>query len=77
MSAIITVTEMPSMPGRFTCSVKGDGFREMVGLSAGHDPSAAAAKAMELSITHGRQGYAIFGPQKVLDCIPPELRRGT
>lgn len=74
MIALIAITECASMPGRFTYSLQA---RRTVlkGRDAGADPAAAAAKAMELAICHGRTaGYAIFGPQKVLDHIPPALR---
>ena len=73
MKAIITITEHPSMPGRFQYSLQ-RGRITLKGHDAGHDPAAAAAKAMELSISYGAGGYAIFGPQKVLDQIPIELR---
>lgn len=38
--------------------------------------SAAAAEAMQIAITAGRGGYAIFGPDEVLAHIPPDLRSG-
>lgn len=76
MTAIITITEMASMPGRMTYTLK-SGRTVIKGNDAGSDPAAAAAKAMDLAISYGqRKGYAIFAPQKVLDHIPAGLRSG-
>jgi len=43
-------------------------------MRAGYDAQAAAAKAMELAILHGKAGYAIFAPSEVLVLIPVEMR---
>ncbi len=72
MATIITVTESSSMPGRFTCSHKTGTGRPRSG-EAGSDPAAAAAYAMEIALNVGGP-YVIFGPQKVMDHIPPEFR---
>jgi hypothetical protein len=73
MKAIITITECSSMPGRFQYSFQ-RGKKVLKGRDAGNDPAAAAAKAIDLSMGYGAAGYVIFGPQKVLDHLPRELR---
>lgn len=76
MKTIITITEMASMPGRFLYSVKTPLKRPISGRDAGKDPAAAAAKAVDLAICHGAQGFHIFAPRDVLSFIPPEFRSG-
>ena len=73
MKTIITIVESPSMPGVFTGTLKNTG-RRPIHIEAGRDPAAAAAKAIDLALHHGRHGYAIFAPKKVLDYIPIEFR---
>lgn len=76
MTAIITIVESPSMPGRFFFSIKA-GRTVMKGHDAGREPSAAAAKAMELAICYGKEkGYSIFAPNKISELIPKNLRNG-
>lgn len=77
MTAIITITEMSSMPGRFIYTLK-SGRIVIKGNDAGSDPEAAAAKAMDLAVCYGSQyGYAIFAPKKVINLIPQRLRSGV
>lgn len=73
LTATITITEFASMPGRYRFSLQA-GRTTLQGHDAGQDPAAAAAKAVELAIAHGRWGYVILAPQKVLDFIPAWLR---
>jgi len=71
--AIITISTLPSMPGRYIYSIVAPGVK--LGLQdAGRDPATAAAKAMELANRHGSHGYSIFAPEKVLEHIPEHLR---
>lgn len=74
MTTIITVTEMPSMPGRYECTHKADNDERVYSSThAGRNPEAAAAYAMRIAIsTPG--AYVVLGPKKVLDCIPSHLR---
>lgn len=73
MRAIITVTEYPSMPGRFTVKVSGPGMRHPASADAS-DPGEAAAKAMSYAISFGSGGYQIFGSEKVMSQIPDDMR---
>lgn len=69
--AIITITEHN---GSFLYSFEA-GSLSKTRYRAGLDASSAAAKAMELAISHGDQrGYVIFAPKQVLDLIPVDLR---
>lgn len=70
---IITVINMPTMPGSFTYSVR-RGLRTIFSdHRAGSDPASAAATAMNAALK-SRGAYMIFGPQKVLECIPVGMR---
>lgn len=74
MITVITVTEMASMPGRFTCTHRtGAAGRVYNTTHAGGDASAAAAYAVQIALQSGGD-YVILGPQKVLDCIPVQIR---
>jgi hypothetical protein len=73
MTTIITVTESPSMKGRFTRAVKKDNDETLYSDVVGCDPESAAASAMAAAVRVGSP-YVIFGSKKVLDCIPTELR---
>nr|EKA57094.1 hypothetical protein PAE2_0714 [Pseudomonas aeruginosa E2] len=42
--------------------------------SAGSDPGAAAAKAMQMAMEWGNPKYVILGSNKVLAFIPEQLR---
>jgi hypothetical protein len=72
--AIITVTESPSMLGRYTvkCDTRRNrgGFMHPADVGGEH---AAAAKAMEYAVDAGG-GYVIFAPKKVIDLIPEDMR---
>lgn len=73
MPALISITEYPSMPGRYKWSVK-TGKRELFG-EAGQGPEAAAATAVDKAITFGEaDGYSIFAPKAVLEFIPDDMR---
>lgn len=72
---IITITEMPSMPGRYVYALMVNRRRISTGHDAGRDPAAAAAKAIELAINHPGQ-YLIIGPEKVMLNIPESIRSG-
>jgi hypothetical protein len=72
---IVTITESPAMPGGFYYTISVNGRRLSTGNSAGRDPAAAAAKAVELAINHPG-AYCILAPQKVIDCIPESVRSG-
>lgn len=72
MRAIITITEYPSMPGRYRWSVQANG-RTYTG-EAGWGAEAAAASAMEAAIAYGRGGYVVFAPSSVLKLIPDDMR---
>lgn len=74
-TTIITVTEMASMPGRYCCDHKTGMGRTLSTTHAGKDPAEAAAYAMSIAIH--KSSYVIFGPQRVLDCIPMNLRSKT
>jgi len=74
MRAIITVTEYPSMPGRYI--VKSGVASDSRGQIVPRDVSgaeAAAAVAMEFA-QRCRSGYQIFAPRRVLDMIPEDMR---
>ena len=73
MSAIITVTQYPSMPGRYKWAVK-NGKKEYFGDVPDHGPEAAAAGAIDVAIRHGNGNYTILAPKNVLDCIPLEFK---
>lgn len=73
MNAIITITENPAMPGSFTIAVESLSL-SFNGLRAGHDPSAAAARAMQAVCDLRGADYTIFAPKKVLEHIPVDLR---
>lgn len=72
MLTLITVTEMKSMPGRYCCEHKTGNGRLHSTTHAGSDPAEAAAYAMSIAVNHNE--YVIFGPARVLDCIPADLR---
>lgn len=75
MRSIITVSEFPSMPGRY--NVSSDGQKSRAGIARPADVSgehAAAAKAMELALKAGIRGYVVFAPKKVLDLIPKDMQ---
>jgi hypothetical protein len=74
MRAIITITEVLSMPGRYTvtCSARKD-KRGYVHPTDVHGAEAAAAQALEYSIRCAG-GYAIVGPAKVMQHIPDDMR---
>ena len=75
MPAIITIEESASMRGTFMISVKSDGLKRAIKrASAGRDPGAAAAVAMQAAISHGGDSYTIFAPQVVLAMIPEDMR---
>ena len=71
VTTVITITER--RPGTFEYSLQSPSKR-LIGGSAGSDPAAAAAKAMDLAISFGAP-YQIFAPQRVLDLIPADLQR--
>lgn len=74
MRAIITVTEYPSMPGRYV--VKSSGVVDRRGKAKAYDvrgAEAAAANAMEFAMRE-KNGYQIFAPKDVLECIPIDMR---
>ena len=75
MRAIITVTEYPSMPGRY--KVTSDANKDRRGVVRPVDAKgagAAAAEAMRLAINAGEEGYAIFGSEAVMKLIPADMR---
>lgn len=71
--SIITVTEYPSMPGRFivTCNTRRNnrGYIHPADVSGA---AAAAAKALEYAI-HCGNGYAIIAPASVKNEIPGDM----
>ena len=71
--AIITITEYPSMPGRYKWAAK-IGRKELFGDCPGHGPEAAAAKAVDCAIRFNKGSYSIFGPREVLANIPDDIR---
>ena len=73
MITIISVTEYPSMPGRYKWSAK-VGVKNLRGYIMGGGPEAAAAAALDVAIRHGKDGYTILAPKAVLDCIPADIR---
>jgi hypothetical protein len=70
---IITVTESKSMPGRYMFSVQRRGRMVFSDHDAGLEPCEAAATAMNAAIK-SRNGYVIFGPQRVMQNIPISMR---
>jgi len=73
MTTLISITEYPSMPGRYRWSVK-TGKKEFFG-EAGQGPESAAASAVDKAITFSEEGgYSIFAPKAVLSLIPEDLR---
>lgn len=71
----ITITLDRTMPGtNYLWSISGPGARTQSRMSAGCDPGAAAAKAMELAIGFGENGYAIFAPDEIMKRIPEDMR---
>lgn len=77
MRAVITITEMATIRGRYLYSLKGKGARTINGYDAGNDPSAAAATAMRLAVQFEDTGYAIFAPKNVIDLIPLDMRQAN
>lgn len=73
MRAIITITRNPSSTSEYHAAVQSDAYKS-TRIRAGNEPSAAAAKAVELAIAHGGSGYHIFAPQEVMSCIPSDMR---
>lgn len=76
MRNIITVTEMPSMPGRFQYTVQRDGKLKVSKQHAGNDPQAAAAQAVCAAL-RSSGSYVILAPRAVLAEIPAETRSRT
>lgn len=75
MRTIITVTESRSMPGRY--AIKCDASRDKRGVVPTREvrgEQAAAGVALEYAVGLGSRGYAIVGPEKVLSCIPDDMR---
>lgn len=73
MIAIITVTEYPSMPGRYKWSAQ-VGAKRFYGDVPSGGPEAAAAAAIDVAIRLGKGSYTILGSKPVLDCIPADIR---
>jgi hypothetical protein len=74
MPTIISITEYPSMPGRYKWSVK-TGKKEFFGDVPGAGPEGAAAVAVDKVAAFGESdGYSIFAPKAVLALIPEDLR---
>lgn len=74
MPTLISITEYPSMPGRYKWSVK-TGKREFFGDVPGTGPEGAAAVAVDKVAAFGDpDGYSIFAPKAVLALIPEDLR---
>lgn len=72
---VITITQNRTFPGKvYEFAINGPNVRARLGMNAGHDPGAAAAKAMELAIGHGENGYVIFAPDDVMKRIPADMR---
>lgn len=69
---IITVEEYSTMPGRYTCEYRDDGKAANRFQDDKTGASAIAAVAMRLA--NETDNYCIFGPEKVLKCIPENLR---
>lgn len=67
----ITITEYPSMRGRYKIVLAGDGSRPVVRDANG--AGAAAAVALQ-STSIGVGDYVIVGPEAVLEHIPAQLR---
>lgn len=73
MRTIITITKNPASTSEYHAAVQSETHKS-TRMRAGNEPSAAAAKAVELAIAHGSSGYHIFAPQEVMDCIPADMR---
>lgn len=74
MPALISITEYPSMPGRYKWSVK-TGKGELFGDIMSGGPEAAASAAVDKAISFGGEdGYSIFAPKSVLALIPEDMR---
>lgn len=69
--AIITIVRHN---GEYLYSYSAPRCRGESRFRAGNDPGAAAAKAMEIAIRHGRNGYVIFAPADVMSQIPSGMR---
>ena len=73
---MITITQNRTFPGTvYEYAIIGQGVRAQRRMTAGYDPGEAAAKAVELVIGHGGNGYVIFAPDAVMDRIPEDMRR--
>lgn len=74
MPTLISITEYPSMPGRYKWSVK-TGRKEFFGDVPCGGPEAAAAVAVDKATAFGEaDGYSIFAPKAVLSLIPEDMR---
>lgn len=74
MPTLISITEYPSMPGRYKWSVK-TGKKEFFGDVPGGGPEGAAAVAVDKATAFGEaDGYSIFAPKAVLALIPDDVR---
>jgi NAD(P)H-hydrate repair Nnr-like enzyme with NAD(P)H-hydrate dehydratase domain len=76
MRAIITITNYPSMPGRYRRTISHNGNvnkSDVVGGGA----EGAAASAMEAATRFGSDGYQIFAPREVMEIIPGDMRGAT
>lgn len=69
---IITIVEYPSMPGRYRYSTLLNGRPKVHWCDCGTDPSAAAALAVEVAISH-KMNCTVMAPQVVMDLIPNSL----
>lgn len=69
MRTVITITEYPSMRGRYKATVAKSGQRPYE-CECGHGEGAAAAKAVELAIG---QDAVIIASKKVMDLVPTEF----
>ncbi len=77
MRTIITVTEYPSMPGRYLVKSDAQRRRGIIHPVDVSGPEAAAAKAMEYAQRVGSVGYHIFAPRAVLALIPDDMKSRT
>lgn len=74
MPTLISITEYPSMPGRYKWSVK-TGKKELFGDIMSGGPEAAAAAAVDKAIAFSDDdGYSIFAPKAVITLIPEDMR---
>lgn len=74
MRTLITVTEYPSMRGRY--KIHSTARRDKNGIVRPADvagDSAAAAQALEYALEY-KSGYAIVAPDKVMQHIPEDMR---